>query len=181
MAGEARAIDLASGETVWNAGGVEGRQLRSNLVLAAGRAFVSLPAGTVTAFDVSTGETVWETSLDARLNTSLAHYIGNLQGRLDERLAIFVKVCEGVQHAHQRGIIHRDIKPSNILVTVEDSKPVPKIIDFGIAKATEFSLMGPAPSSRTTSVGTSRGSRFRPDRPEPVTARPSSSRGIEAS
>ena len=52
-----------------------------------------------------------------------------------ERLQLFVHVCEGVQHAHQKAIIHRDLKPSNILVTEVDGKPVPKIIDFGIAKA----------------------------------------------
>ncbi len=57
-----------------------------------------------------------------------------------ERLTLFVQVCEGVQHAHQKGIIHRDIKPSNILVTVEDGRPVPKIIDFGVAKATSQRL-----------------------------------------
>ena len=54
-----------------------------------------------------------------------------------ERLSLFLKICQAVQHAHQKGIIHRDIKPSNILVTVqEDGTPAPKIIDFGIAKAT---------------------------------------------
>src|SRR5437016_5340066 len=53
-----------------------------------------------------------------------------------ERLALFVRVCHAIQHAHQKGIIHRDIKPSNILVTVNDGLPVPKVIDFGIAKAT---------------------------------------------
>jgi eukaryotic-like serine/threonine-protein kinase len=52
-----------------------------------------------------------------------------------ERLALFVDVCRAVQHAHQKGIIHRDIKPSNILVTQFDGRPVPKVIDFGIAKA----------------------------------------------
>ncbi|MEN6427401.1 MAG: protein kinase [Phycisphaerales bacterium] len=52
-----------------------------------------------------------------------------------ERLELFVSVCRAVQHAHQRGIIHRDIKPSNVLVTLHDGKPVPKVIDFGIAKA----------------------------------------------
>jgi len=52
-----------------------------------------------------------------------------------ERLGLFVSVCQAVQHAHQKGIIHRDIKPSNVLVTVQDGKPLVKVIDFGIAKA----------------------------------------------
>jgi tetratricopeptide (TPR) repeat protein len=53
-----------------------------------------------------------------------------------ERLLLFVRVCQAIQHAHQKGIIHREIKPSNILVTLRDGVPVPKVIDFGIAKAT---------------------------------------------
>src|SRR5271154_1433286 len=53
-----------------------------------------------------------------------------------ERLELFLQVCDGVQHAHQKAIIHRDLKPSNVLVVEQDSKPVPKIIDFGLAKAT---------------------------------------------
>ena len=53
-----------------------------------------------------------------------------------ERLELFVPVCQAVQHAHQKGIIHRDIKPSNVLVALYDGKPVPKVIDFGVAKAT---------------------------------------------
>jgi eukaryotic-like serine/threonine-protein kinase len=52
-----------------------------------------------------------------------------------QRLELFIKVCEGVQHAHQKAIIHRDLKPANILVTEVDGKPVPRIIDFGLAKA----------------------------------------------
>jgi serine/threonine protein kinase len=52
-----------------------------------------------------------------------------------ERLELFTKVCEAIQHAHQKGVIHRDIKPSNVLVASEDGKPAPKIIDFGLAKA----------------------------------------------
>ncbi|PWU21948.1 MAG: hypothetical protein C5B50_00480 [Verrucomicrobia bacterium] len=57
-----------------------------------------------------------------------------------ERLDLFMQVCHAIQHAHQKGIIHRDIKPSNILVTIDDGKPVPKVIDFGIAKATQQPL-----------------------------------------
>ncbi len=52
-----------------------------------------------------------------------------------ERLRLFIKVCQAVQHAHQKGVIHRDIKPSNVLVTLHDAEPVPKVIDFGVAKA----------------------------------------------
>jgi serine/threonine protein kinase len=59
---------------------------------------------------------------EARLNT-------------EERLALFIPVCQAIQHAHQKGIIHRDLKPSNILITQYDGKPVPKVIDFGVAKA----------------------------------------------
>jgi WD40 repeat protein/serine/threonine protein kinase len=54
-----------------------------------------------------------------------------------ERLELFVKVCDAVRHAHERGIIHRDIKPSNVMVTLRDGEAVPKVIDFGIAKATD--------------------------------------------
>jgi len=57
-----------------------------------------------------------------------------------DRLALFVQVCNAVQHAHTKGIIHRDIKPSNVMVTHHDGKPVPKVIDFGIAKAIDQSL-----------------------------------------
>src|SRR5207302_3960801 len=57
-----------------------------------------------------------------------------------ERLNLFIQVCHAIQHAHQKGIIHRDIKPSNILVTLHDGVPVPKVIDFGIAKATDQRL-----------------------------------------
>jgi serine/threonine protein kinase/Tol biopolymer transport system component len=59
---------------------------------------------------------------------------------MQERLSLFMEVCNAVQHAHQRGIIHRDLKPSNIMVTMDDDRPVSKVIDFGIAKATNQRL-----------------------------------------
>ena len=59
---------------------------------------------------------------------------------LYERLKLFVPVCQAIQHAHQKGIIHRDIKPSNVLITTFDDKAVPKVIDFGVAKATGTEL-----------------------------------------
>ncbi len=57
-----------------------------------------------------------------------------------QRLELFIPVCQAVQHAHQKGIIHRDLKPSNVLVALYDGKPVPKVIDFGVAKATGVQL-----------------------------------------
>src|SRR5579872_2656744 len=54
-----------------------------------------------------------------------------------ERLSLFLAVCRAVRHAHQKGVIHRDLKPSNVLVIEQDGTPVPKVIDFGIAKATD--------------------------------------------
>ena len=57
-----------------------------------------------------------------------------------ERLVLFVPICQAVQHAHQKGIVHRDLKPANILITMIDDKPVPKVIDFGVAKATAGKL-----------------------------------------
>ena len=57
-----------------------------------------------------------------------------------DRLELFLQVCQAVHHAHQKGIIHRDLKPSNVLVALYDHKPVPKVIDFGVAKATNQQL-----------------------------------------
>jgi serine/threonine protein kinase len=62
--------------------------------------------------------------------------------RISERLQLFIQICAAVQHAHQKGIIHRDLKPSNILATCHDGVPTPKIIDFGVAKATEQQRLG---------------------------------------
>ncbi len=59
---------------------------------------------------------------------------------LPERLTLFIQLCHAIQHAHQKGVIHRDLKPSNVLVTVQDGKPIPKVIDFGVAKAIEEPL-----------------------------------------
>jgi eukaryotic-like serine/threonine-protein kinase len=66
---------------------------------------------------------------------SITDYCDQKHLSVQERLALFIKVCDGVQHAHQKAIMHRDLKPSNILVVEVDGKPMPRIIDFGIAKA----------------------------------------------
>ncbi|MBN1509833.1 MAG: serine/threonine protein kinase [Sedimentisphaerales bacterium] len=71
---------------------------------------------------------------------SITEYCDKNSLSTKDRLALFVQVCHAVQHAHQKGIIHRDIKPSNVMVTHHDGKPVPKVIDFGIAKATNQKL-----------------------------------------
>ncbi len=67
--------------------------------------------------------------------TSITKYCDEHRLSVRERLQIFVRVCNALEHAHQKGIIHRDIKPNNIMVTNHDGQPIPKIIDFGIAKA----------------------------------------------
>ena len=73
---------------------------------------------------------------------------------LDARLHLFVAVCQAVQHAHQKGIIHRDLKPSNVMVTEVDGRPTPKVIDFGVAKATELSLTDQSLGDTGAIVGT---------------------------
>src|SRR5262249_46501948 len=70
----------------------------------------------------------------------LREYCDQNKLTVPERLELFIPVCHAIQHAHQKGIIHRDLKPSNILVSLVDGNPVPKVIDFGIAKATNQQL-----------------------------------------
>jgi serine/threonine protein kinase/tetratricopeptide (TPR) repeat protein len=70
----------------------------------------------------------------------LLQYCDDSQLTPRERLELFVPICQAIQHAHQKGVIHRDIKPSNVLVALYDGKPAPKVIDFGIAKATDQRL-----------------------------------------
>lgn len=70
----------------------------------------------------------------------ITEYCDHNRLTLSDRARLFIPVCHAIQHAHQKGIIHRDIKPSNILVTMYDGKPVPKVIDFGLAKALQQKL-----------------------------------------
>ena len=67
---------------------------------------------------------------------SLTEFSDKNQLSTRDRLELFIPVCQAVQHAHQKGIIHRDLKPSNVLVAEYDDRPVAKVIDFGVAKAT---------------------------------------------
>lgn len=71
---------------------------------------------------------------------------------LRERLELFATVCDAIQHAHQKGVVHRDVKPSNVLVFTEDGKAVPKVIDFGLAKATQLPLTARTLFTRQGSV-----------------------------
>ena len=81
----------------------------------------------------------------------IVQYCDSKRLSVTERIKLFILVCQAIQHAHQKGIIHRDIKPSNVLVTEQEGKPVPKVIDFGLAKA-----LGPQLTDETmlTNVGT---------------------------
>ncbi|MBN1804316.1 MAG: protein kinase [Sedimentisphaerales bacterium] len=87
-------------------------------------------------FDAGTTETVRPYFvMEYVKGMSITRYCDENKLSIEKRLRLFEQVCEGIHHAHQKGIIHRDIKPSNILVSVHDDKAFPKIIDFGIAKA----------------------------------------------
>src|SRR5262249_12531426 len=70
----------------------------------------------------------------------ITEYCDDHRLNLRDRLELFIPVCQAVQHAHLKGIIHRDLKPSNVLVTCYDNEPVPKVIDFGVAKSTGQSM-----------------------------------------
>ncbi|MBS0194804.1 MAG: serine/threonine protein kinase [Proteobacteria bacterium] len=82
---------------------------------------------------------------------TLTHWCDEHALALHERIELFVRVCKGVQHAHQKGVIHRDLKPGNILVAQVDGQPMPKIIDFGVATGTDS---GQGSTSVAQSVGT---------------------------
>ena len=85
----------------------------------------------------------------------ITDYCDHKRLKIRERLELFVKVCEGAQHAHQKAIIHRDLKPANILVQEIDGNPVPRIIDFGLAKAVGTEIVGESLHTRVESlVGT---------------------------
>ena len=74
-------------------------------------------------------------SMEYVTGTRITDYCKAEQPNTKERLELFIQVCHAIQHAHQKGIIHRDIKPSNIIVSIQDDKATPKVIDFGVAKA----------------------------------------------
>jgi serine/threonine protein kinase len=87
--------------------------------------------------------------------TRVNEYCDGQRLDLRGRLQLFVQICHAIQHAHQKGIIHRDIKPSNVMVTLQDGVPVPKVIDFGIAKATDGRLTdNPVMTASEQFVGT---------------------------
>jgi tRNA A-37 threonylcarbamoyl transferase component Bud32 len=83
---------------------------------------------------------------------SLTKFCDEARLTSNQRLELFVPICQAVQHAHQKGIVHRDLKPANILITLIDGKPIPKVIDFGVAKATAGKLTDESMSTQFGSV-----------------------------
>jgi eukaryotic-like serine/threonine-protein kinase len=92
--------------------------------------------------------------MDLVIGTPITDYCDCKRLPVRRRLELFVAVCQAVQHAHQKGMIHRDLKPGNVLVTEVDGRPTPKIIDFGVAKATAFSLTDQSVAETGAIVGT---------------------------
>jgi serine/threonine protein kinase len=82
--------------------------------------------------------------------SAITQYCDTKRLTVRERIELFIPICQAIQHAHQKGVIHRDIKPSNILVTEQEGKPLPKVIDFGLAKALGHQL---SDVSAMTNVG----------------------------
>ena len=83
----------------------------------------------------------------------VTEYCDQKNSTIRDRLELFIEACEGVQHAHQKAIIHRDLKPANILVVEVDGKPVPRIIDFGLAKAVTHPIAGDALKTQFGKMG----------------------------
>ena len=106
-------------------------------------------------FDAGITENGWPYFVMERVTgIPLGEYANSHVLPINERLTLFEQVCRAIQHAHQKGIIHRDIKPSNILVAEQDGVPVPKVIDFGIAKAMGGQLAGSTVSVHEQFIGT---------------------------
>jgi serine/threonine protein kinase/tetratricopeptide (TPR) repeat protein len=91
-------------------------------------------------------------AMDFVAGVPLTRYCDQEKLTIRQRLELFIPVCQAVQHAHQKGIIHRDLKPGNILVQLIDGKPIPKVIDFGVAKATNHALTQHTLQTQTGSV-----------------------------
>jgi len=106
-------------------------------------------------FEASTTEEGWPYFVMEYIQgTDLIDYCDENRLGLNARLQLLMDVCRGVQHAHQRGVMHRDLKPANVLVTEHDGRPIPKVIDFGIAKALDGSLSTQSELTGQAVIGT---------------------------